>query len=371
MRKHYSKNAFLALAAMLAFVAVNGPLAANPSKYESSRALGMGGATVAVADDHQALFCNPAGLALQKQSSYSLINVSAERNDGYDNVSNHIDKLSDKDTPAARSGNFSNLAAIMGEKGYQAWSTMAYYLGATGFGISAIHRESEFYAVENPASPRVNSRIYQDTVLSGSIARDFGETQMLFKDRASGWWGATLKFATRRTGEHTFYARDFAALTPEILADADRTGTAVDFDLGALWQLNNAWQTSIGMFAGNILGSDYSEEAGTMKRQFAIGTSIKPLAGPPERNEKLLLAADYWETGDDRTGLAKVRLGMQLRLSKYLQILAGLRSGYVTGGLAIGWHDLRINIASYGEETGQRPGEREDRRTSVTFNLEF
>lgn len=346
-------------------------LAAAPVSYESSRTLAMGGACVAIADDHQAMFSNPAGLALNKKSAYSLLNATAVRNDDYDHVSSNIDKLNDNDTPAGRANNFNSLMSIMGETGYQAWSAMAYYLGSTGFGVNVYHRQSELFAVENPASPRVTSNIYQDTVLSGSIARDFGEAQVLFKDRATGWWGATMKFATRKTGEHHFFARDFAALTPEILKDADRTGMALDFDLGALWQLNNPWQTSIGMFVGNILSSDYSEEAGTMKRQFAIGTSIKPLTGPPERNEKLLLAADYWETGDDRTALTKIRLGMQIRLSSYLQLLAGLRGGYPTAGLAVSWHDLRVQVSTYGEELGQRPGEREDRRTAVTFNLEF
>lgn len=372
MPKHRSsiKKVLFSGAMFFALFSAN-PVSAEPFSYETGRSLGMGGACVAIADDHQALYCNPAGLALQKQSSYSVLNVSAERNDGYDNVSSNIDKLSDTDTPAARSTNFNALMQIMGEKSYQAWNAMAYYLGSTGFGIGAIHRESEFIAVENPASPKVVSKIYKDTILSGSIARDFGEAQILFKDRAMGWWGATLKFASRKTGEHSFYARDFSALTSELLQDTDRTGTALDFDLGALWQLNNSWQTSIGIFAGNILSSDYSAEAGTMKRQFAIGTSIKPLTGPPERNEKLILAVDYWETGDDRTGLSKVRAGMQIRLSKNLHLMAGLRGGYPTAGLALAWNDLKIQAATYGEEIGQRPGEREDRRTSASFNLEF
>lgn len=369
--KRLSLQTFVCSGVLFICLAVSPVLNAKPLTYETSRSLGMGGACVAIADDHQALYVNPAGLALQKKSSYSILNLTAERNDGYDKVSSNIDKLTDSDTPAARSANFNNLMQIMGDKGYQAWSAMAYYLGSTGFGIGAWHRESEFMAVENPASPKVISNVYKDTVLSGSIARDFGEAQILFKDRATGWWGATMKIASRKVGEHSFYARDFSALTPGILKDTDRTGTALDFDLGALWQLNNAWQTSLGIFAGNILSSDYSEEAGTMKRQFAIGTSIKPLTGPPERNEKLLLAVDYWETGEDTAGLAKLRAGMQIRLSKNLQLMAGLRGGYPTAGFAITWNDLRFQAATYGEEIGQRPGEREDRRTSASFNLEF
>lgn len=343
----------------------------RPLTYETSRSLGMGGVSVAIADDQQALFCNPAGLGLRTTSAYSVLSATAQRSEDYDAVNDHIDSLSDSDTPGARAGNYRNLMQIMGKSGHQSWSSMAYYLGGTGFGIAAMHRESEDFSVENPASPLVRSRVDKDTVLAGSFARSQKETQILFKDRSTGWWGGTMKFVSRKTADHTFYARDFAALSPQALKDTDRTGVAVDFDLGALWQLNNPWQTTIGLFAGNLLNSDFSEEAGKLKRQFAAGVAIKPLTGPPERNEKLLLAADYWETGEDKSGLSNLRLGMQLRLSRHLQLLAGLRGGYPTGGLAFTWHDLKIQAANYAEELGQRPGEREDRRTAVSALLEF
>lgn len=367
----YLKAALFAGTCLLLAAAAPVTASDSPLIYETSRSLGMGGTSVAIADDQQALFSNPAGLGMRTTSAYSVLNAFAERNDDYDTVSNHIDSLTDSDTAGGRTGNYNNLMEIMGKTGHQAWSTMGYYLGGTGFGMAAYYREAETFSVENPSSPVVNSRVDKDTVLSGSFARTYNESQILFKDRATGWWGGTLKFATRKTTDQTFYARDFAALTPSVLKDTDRTGVTLDCDLGGLWQLNNPWRTTIGIFAGNLLSSEFSEEAGTLKRQFAIGTSIKPLTGPPERNEKLLLAADYWETGDNRNGLAKVRLGMQLRLSKYIQLLTGLRSGYPTAGLAFAWHDLKIQASTYGEELGQRPGDREDRRTSVTATLEF
>jgi hypothetical protein len=343
----------------------------RPLTYETSRSLGMGGVSVAIANDQQALFCNPAGLGLRTTSAYSVLSATAQRSENYDVINDHIGKLSDSDTSASRAANYQNLMQIMGKSGHQSWSSMAYYLGGTGFGVAAYYRESEDFSVENPASPLVKSRVDKDAVLTGSFARSQNEAQILFKDRATGWWGGTMKFVSRKTADHVYYARDFAALTPEALKDTDRTGVAVDFDLGALWQLNNPWQTTLGIFAGNLLNSNFSEEAGKLKRQFAVGASVKPLTGPPERNEKLLLAADYWETGEDKSGLANLRLGMQLRLSRHLQLLAGLRGGYPTGGLAFAWHDLKIQAANYAEELGQRPGEREDRRTAISALLEF
>ncbi|PKL46437.1 MAG: hypothetical protein CVV42_16450 [Candidatus Riflebacteria bacterium HGW-Riflebacteria-2] len=339
--------------------------------YESVRTLGMGGTSVALADDHQALFTNPAGLGLQKESSYSVLNAMIKQNEDYSKVNGKIKSLSDDDTATSRAANFNNLMSVMGETGYQAWSAMAYYMGATGFGMAAYYHDSERFSVENPANPLVKSEVYQDAVLTGSIARGFNESQILFKDRTIGWWGTTMKVATRKMTEQSFYARDFAALTPGALKDTDRSGATLDFDLGALWQLNNPWQSSLGLFVGNVLSTDYSEEAGTLERQFAIGTSIKPLTGPPERNEKLVLAADYWENGDDRTALTKLRLGMQVELAEGIHFLCGLRGGYPTAGLAVKWYDLQVQAATYGEELGQRPGEKEDRRYTASFNLEF
>ncbi len=366
------KSRLTAIATLLCCLLATMPAQADKNFiYESARTFGMGGTSVAIADDHQALFTNPAGLGLQKNSSYSVTNVMIKQSENYSKVNGKINNLSDDDTGASRAANFSNLLAIMGETGYQAWSAMAYYMGSTGFGMSAYYHDSEEFSVENPANPHVKSSIYQDAVLTGSIARGFNESQILFKDRAIGWWGATMKVATRKMSEQSFYARDFAALTPGALKDTDRSGATLDFDLGALWQLNNPWQTSLGLFVGNVLSTDYSEEAGTLERQFAFGTSIKPLTGPPERNEKLVLAADYWENGDDRTAMTKLRLGMQVELAKGIHLLCGLRGGYPTAGFAVKWYDLRVQAATYGEELGQRPGEKEDRRYTASFNLEF
>ncbi|MBU1108977.1 MAG: hypothetical protein KKB51_20025 [Candidatus Riflebacteria bacterium] len=370
--QNYSKKPAAALIALFCVLSTALPVsAARQFVYESARTLGMGGASVAVANDHQALLTNPAGLGLQTKSSYSVINALAEQNDDYSKVNGSIKRLSDDDTGTSRTANYNSLMDIMGKTGYQAWSTMGYYLGSTGFGMAAYYRDSEQFSVENPANPVVKSEVYQDTVLSGSIARGFNETQMLFKDRTIGWWGATMKVAARKTTDQSYYARDFAALTPKVLKNTDRSGTTLDFDLGALWQLNNPWQTSLGLFVGNVLSTDYSEEAGTLERQFAIGATIKPLTGTPERNEKLILAADYWETGDDGTALTKLRLGMQVQIAKGLHFLCGLRGGYPTAGFALSWYDLRLQAATYGEELGQRPGEKEDRRHALSINLEF
>ncbi|MDN5280445.1 MAG: hypothetical protein PWR01_4410, partial [Clostridiales bacterium] len=112
-------------------------------------------------------------------------------------------------------------------------------------------------------------------------------------------------------------------------------------------------------------------DIGTLKRQLAVGASFRPLTGPPERNEKLLVAIDFWENGDDRSSLSKFRMGAEFKLSRHFFIQTGIRSGYFTGGAGITWNDWRFQASTYSEELGQNPGDDEDRRYSCSATWEF
>jgi hypothetical protein len=343
--------------------------AATPVVYETARSLGMGGVAVGIADDHQALFCNPAGLGLRNDSAYSVVNGYFERNTDFEKVNDHISALESDDK--TRGANYNHLRAIMGMHGWQAYSNMAYYLGGTGFGVAAYYRESEFFAVNNPVNPSVRAKIEKDSFISGSMARSFNENQILFKDRAVGWWGATMKFVSRKASDNTWYSRDFAALNDSILKKTDRSGATMDFDFGALWQISNPWRPTIGLFLGNVLASEFSSDIGKLDRQFAIGVSLRPLTGPEERNEKLLLAADYWENSDSRNAFTKLRLGAEVKLSRHFSVQAGIRGGYLTAGAGITWNDWNFQASTYGEELGPRPGNNEDRRYALSTTWEF
>ncbi|MFA6748459.1 MAG: hypothetical protein WCS82_01125 [Candidatus Riflebacteria bacterium] len=343
----------------------------TPLTYENARSLAMGGVSVSLADDEQALFCNPAGLYLRESNGYSLINPFMAENKDFDSVLGAIDGLSNEDTAASRGENMRKLRAVMGKTGYRNRSNMAYYIGKTGFGTAAYYSDRETYSVENPVNPRLNSRVDKDMVFSASIARSLSEEHMLFKDKTSAWWGATMKIATRKRADSSYFIRDFSALTPELVKDTDSSGTTMDFDVGGLWQLNNPFNPTIGFFVGNILGSKFSSDAGKLERQFAIGGSIRPLTGDAERNKRIVLAAEYWDNGKEGNFFTKVRLGSEIKIANSLSLHAGVRSGYPTGGLSFAWHDVRLQAAVYSEELGKRPGDFEDKRYAFGATLEF
>jgi hypothetical protein len=77
----------------------------------------------------------------------------------------------------------------------------------------------------------------------------------------------------------------------------------------------------------------------------------------------------------DRTDMQigeKLHLGLELDLP-LIDIRAGLHQGYWTAGVGLGFGILSFDLASYGVEMGEYPGQREDRRyvAQMTFEIGF
>ena len=345
--------------------------ASTPLIYENARSLGIGGVSVSIADDEQALFSNPAGLGQQNKSKFSLINPFYGESKHFDKTLNAVDSLNDSDTPASREHNMNSLMKVMGKTGWRNRSNMAYYIGSTGFGIAAYYVDNERYFVDNPVNPRVGSKIDKDMVLSASISRPFKGEEEMFKDKSYGWWGASMKIASRKTTNTSYFIRDFSALNPSLIKNTDKSGIAMDFDLSAMWQINNPMNPTFGIFAGNILNAKFSDDAGNLERQFGAGISIKPLTGDLERKNRILLALEYWDIGDEGNIFKKIRLGSQIKLANTLNAHLGIRSGYPSYGFSFAWRDLELQAAMYSEELGRRPGDFEDKRCAFGATLEF
>ena len=363
----------LCVTALISVGAVVEASASQPGSFDNARSLGMGGVSVAIADDYSAIYRNPAGIAMQKKNQLSVITPTFSRNSDFDEVTEHIDALSDADTPATRNSNFRHLGSIMGKTGYQGWSNTAYYMSEKGFAVSVRYDDWQMYSVENPTNPKIKSSVYKDTIVAGTYSGAFedSEPHNIFRDKATGWWGANFKVTSRKMTETSYSARDFSALNSSLLRDTDKSGLAFDCDIGAVWQITNPIRPILGVFVGNLLESKFSDEAGRNNRLFSIGTSIKPLPGDEKRAEKLILACEYYDDGSHVNSFNKIRLGGRFELTNGCHLLFGVKSGYLTGGIDFSFKDVSFAVSTYGEELGARPGDREDRRYAVDASLRF
>jgi len=342
--------------------------------YETPRTQGMGGTSIAIADDHQSLFSNPAGLAQIRDKGYAIVNANGEINQDFRRVKNRTDGLSDKNTPETRATNNAKLTDVMGQHARTVLGNLAYYIGGQGFAGAFLYQTVSEIQVIRPTSPRIRTIGDIDSVLMGSLSRPItGGKKNVFNDIADGWWGATVKFLSRRSIDHEFFARDFAGISENDLRKFQRKGANVDFDAGTFWRLKNDWDTTLGLYAENIFETEIDPSIGRLKRQFSVGAAIRPLEGPPERKRKLVLAADLWDITDAGSGtiFSRLRFGAEAFIRPWLSIRTGLRGGYPSAGFTAAFREARLDFATYSDEIGPRPGDREDRRYSVSFGFEF
>jgi hypothetical protein len=68
----------------------------------------------------------------------------------------------------------------------------------------------------------------------------------------------------------------------------------------------------------------------------------------------------------------KIHLGVEVALP-LISIRAGINQGYYTAGAGLDLGLIRADVATYGVELGEYPGQQEDRRyvAQVTFELGF
>lgn len=275
---HILKSALLGLLALLCLA----PAAAAQQVFESvgSRALGMGGAFVAVADDGTAAFWNPAGVALGQRGNVTIEWVRFQ------------------------TGNQNEPPAPGPTKRDTTFAT----LGSRNINLSYVTLQGADI-VQTP---------------TGTVAETLKTTQ----------YGATLLQSLGRgliVGSTLKLVRGFAAATPALgpagsnaLSHAfslqGQTVTRFDFDIGAMVDLKTV---RLGLTAKNLEEPSFPGPAGmsfTLKRQVRAGLAVLPARG-------LILALDAdLDTVDLRGGLRRmIAFGGEQKLGQRVAVRGGLR----------------------------------------------
>lgn len=405
---HDQKKSFISFSQLLAlsFVVLGTCFAAGPTHaqsegvhtrihhhYQSVRALGMGDAFTAAADDYSAIFYNPAFLARREEFQINMSMAVA----GSQSFS---DFYSDLDKAGAVTGTeedkftaYANLLQKYYGKNFMIRLGLAegiFVRRKFGFALLPADITLE-YKVHNQAAPALNARLYADSTAAFAYGDDI---LGVLPGRLS--WGTTVKFVNRVYLNKQVNAANLAADSKAISDSELREGYGLDADLGFLytpaipgdgfWSVFKLAKPAFSVVARNVAESGFksslklvNKDSGTldapekMYRVFDLGTKW-------EYPEVLLFRGrgtmDFRDIGHPNFNSRKsFHLGFEFdwRVTSLWKgaYRIGVNQNYPTLGASAQLLWFNLDVATWGEDVGSFDSPKENRMYAAKFNMVF
>ncbi len=355
-----------------------------PRQYVSPRALGMGDAFIAVADDYNTLFYNPAGLARLPEWQLNMFVGAAADAD----VSRFYQDL---DSATKSKDATTKVANLVAENYGSHFHFRAPQLGAIwakprwGVGLIPMDLNMDL-GIKQQVGPSINVVATQDATLGMGYGRNF----KIGKDLLSA--GVVLKGIYR-----IYYAQ--AVLAPQLAIDKEifrkenaMEGVTIDGDVGFLYspELTGSWfnfirgsKPNFGLVVRNVAAYGFPLETKVVNkgatsppslvRVIDVGTAFslgsfwvfKPRLAIDHRN---IMHPNYsWRKG------SHVGLELPWKVRSWWQggWRVGLNQGYWTAGFSGTLGIFTLDVATYGEEVGTHEAPKENRRYMARASLDF
>jgi len=332
--------------------------AAETSTLNSSvRALGMGDAFTAVANDDSSLFYNPAGLARVRGLNWKVFDLDA----GTSGLSAYSKFKNLKG--GSGSGYANAIDELYGEHvALGAGGETMFTMPMLGFGI--YDHLGGLVEINNPVYPQVHTKILNDYgyIMGAGIPA----TPFLHL-------GADIKFV-KRTGTDLYAGPSFLADLQSSNIENQITGWGLGYgaDLGATAilplpffsaALSAAWKNVGGMTFKSPTSNDIPSEKNNITLGAALTFDTLLVSITPAVDLIYLNDADLQLT-------RKINFGVEIALP-LIALRGGFHEGYYTAGVGMNMGLFRVDAATYGVELGDYPGQIQDRRYVLQFTMKL
>ena len=329
------------------------------------RPLAMGNAFVSVANDYNALFYNPAGLARLESWDFEFLNPTLELSEKTVNFISDAAGLAQGDSDSVQKtldlieeqvGHIQHLAIQ--------W-TPHFILPHFGIGIGIdLGGSMLFHRYPSIALIRFGPKV----IVPMAIALNFLE------DRLSVGFGIKLRAQGGVDDEFSIDSIE-AFSDSEQLDDKIIGGSGVGGDFGILFTPIKTMAPTIGLSITDIGGTTYNKmdisgkPLGTPKITLPsvnLGFSMRPWEW---QSMYLLTAVEMHSVNQPFSFSKKINYGMEWGLGSIFKVQTGLHQGYLSGGFELDVGILAIRAVSYAEELGHVSGTVMDRRYAMQLKL--
>lgn len=349
-----------------------------PSHFVGIRPAAMGQAFTAVADDQNALYYNPAGLA--KRDSWSLEILSP-----YAGVNQYLIENMDAFEDLAKlgqSGSGGNtdkfvedlkpiLTALSGENHFLRVGINPYFV-MRNFGIGVYVNEEAEVVPHGNALPNIldfQNQTDVDVRLGGGY-RFFGDK--LAVGGAASWHARGVVLLDNLGVFDLVDISKDKAKRDDFLKQSVRLGYGIGLDAGMLFTPVETWTPTIGLSIMNIGDTKFRKiksssskfDAGTpdaLPQTVNMGASVTPTFG----SWFLRGALDFRDVNLPTPASQKPALGGEAGFKgKWISgaVQAGLSEGYASGGLELRMIVVNLRYATYKTERGYFPTQNPERR---------
>jgi hypothetical protein len=340
-----------------------------PEFYRGVRAMGMGNAFTAVADDADAVFYNPAGIAMNTGFQLRLLNPKLE-------VSSDVRTLANEIRTLGGSGfNADAMNALFGKNIYGS-GTVFPSIMVPNFTIGYFADFNLHAVINNKANPRIDLNYYYDQGVVGGTGfetRGFGKFHM-FR------FGLSTRVLTRRGVSTTVPISTIVSggkIISKLTSDASlgvgvTPGVQYEFPSSPMntVTLGMAWH-DIGDTKFGTRLSNRNRAPPSIPSNLALGAAFtQRLSKRPGYNAKFSLEGRHMNrSGEDPR--KKIHLGTEFQLG-LLSLRAGLNQLRWTAGLGLDLWFVELAVASYAVESLPLWAQSTERRYALqlTFKLD-
>lgn len=333
--------------------------------YRSAAYLGRGDTGIAVADEEEAIFYNPAGLAVGKgiykktvlvsphievsRATRDMVRqLSAEGADAVDTVKEHI-------------GQNNHL-------GVTNFTGLILRRAALGAVMKSDVDIMSYKAPDQGGLEVVEARASQSVGATFSLAESFFSKDLYF--------GFTGKYLARGRGEVIASTAEADAVKEQIKDQSQFLGMGAGGggDFGIMYRGGGRIDPSFGITVTDIGDTRITPTEPTeldldLKQTINLGFAISP----GTKYSKFRLLADYRDAAGREISnpRRRIHLGGELNVLEMVGVTGGFNQGSATAGIYLDVYFLRFDLGMYTEEIDDRVGVRSDTRYFFRLKVGF